>query len=389
MKITELKTYVVNAYRTNFVFVKLETDAGLSGVGEGTLEYKEGALLGALEDLRSYLIGQDPLRIEQHTHLLYRDSYWRSGAVLMSAISAVEQAMWDIAGKYYGAPVCALLGGPVREEIRLYANGWFAGAKTPLEFAAKAKEAVSGGVTALKWDPFGSAYLTLERKEFHRSMECVAAVRSAVGNDIDLLIEGHGRFTPETAARVAQALAPYEPMFFEEPVPPDNLDALAEVHRRSPVPIAAGERVYSLYQCREFLQKGCADFLQPDVSHCGGISAVRKMAVMAEPYYVSMAPHNPSGPVANAACLQLAGCMNNYSILEIMLTDVAWRKDLTDEEVKFHNGAIRIPQKPGLGLTLHEEACGQHPFQATALRHYRGDLTDIRPSGAKSTCYFT
>ena len=388
MKITEIKTFVANAYRTNFVFVKLYTDEGITGVGEGTLEYKEHALLGAVEDLKGYLLGTDPRRIEEHVFHMYRDSYWRTGPVLMSAISAVEMAMWDITGKYYGAPVHALLGGPVREEIELYANGWFAGARKPEEFAAKARAAVEKGVRALKWDPFGSAYLTLERREFAESIDCVAAVRDAVGGDVELLIEGHGRLNVETATRMARALAPYGPMFFEEPVPPDNLDALAEVHRRSPVPIAAGERIYSLAACREFLQKGCADFFQPDPSHCGGILAVKKMAAMAEPYYVSVAPHNPSGPVANAACLQLAGATINYAILEIMLTDVSWRRELTDEMVEFRAVKIHVPNRPGLGVELREEACRSHPFQPVYLRHYNGVLTDIRPEGKHTAYYF-
>lgn len=389
MKITDVKTFIVNVYRTNFVFVKLETDQGLSGVGEGTLEYKEHALAGAIEDLRDHLLGQDPRHIEKHVSMMYRDSYWRAGPVLMSAISAVEMAMWDILGKYHRAPVHALLGGRVRDEIKMYANGWFAGATRPEEFAAKAQAAVAKGVQALKWDPFGKAYLTMESREFAAAIDCVAAVRQAVGNNVDLLIEGHGRFNVETAVRAARALAPYDPLFFEEPVPPDGLDALAEVHRRSPVPIAAGERVYSLHQFHDFLRRGCADFCQPDVSHCGGILAVKKMAAMAEPCYVSMAPHNPSGPIANAACLQLAGCMTNYQILELMLTDVAWRKDLTDEAVEFHDGAIRIPARPGLGIELHEEACADHPFQPVYLRHYKGTLTDIRPIGADTVYYFS
>jgi len=388
LKITDIKTFVVNAYRTNFVFVKIFTDEGLTGVGEGTLEYKERALTGAIEDLKEYLIGKDPLRIEEHAYMMYRESYWRMGAVLMSAISALEMAMWDIKGKFYGAPVHALLGGPVRDRIRLYANGWFSGAKTVEEFAAKAKEAVAFGITALKWDPFGKAYLTMTNKEFETSINCVAAVREAVGKDVDLLIEGHGRLNPETAIRVARAIEPYSPMLYEEPVPPDNLDALAEVHRRSPVPIAAGERVYSIYQCREFLEKGCADIFQPDLSHCGGIGAIKKMAAMAEPYYISVAPHNPSGPISNAATLQIAGCTQNFRILEIMLSDVSWRKDITNEVVEYQDGEILIPQGPGLSIDLNEDACGEHPFKPVYLRHYKGTLTDIRPNGSANVCYF-
>lgn len=388
MKITDIKTFVVNAYRTNFVFVKMYTDESVTGVGEGTLEYKEQALVGAINDLKPYLIGQDPRQIEKHVYMMYRDSYWRTGAVLMSAISAVEIAMWDISGKAFGVPVSHLLGGPVRDSVRMYANAWFAGAKTPAEFAAKAKDAVARGVSALKWDPFGKAYLTMTNREFGAMLECVAAVREAAGDTTDLLIEGHGRLNVSTAIQVSKAIEPFHPMFLEEPVPPDNLDALAEVRAKSAVPIAAGERVYSQFAMREFLEKKCADFVQPDVSHAGGILALKKMAAMAENNYLCFAPHNPSGPVANAASLQLAANLNNFFILEIMLTDVAWRPELTNEEVVFDKGSIRIPQKPGLGIDINEAACLKHPYQPVQLRHYNGSLTDIRPAGAETIYYF-
>ncbi|MCK9356730.1 MAG: galactonate dehydratase [Dehalococcoidia bacterium] len=388
MKITDIKTFVVNAYRTNFVFVKMYTDEGVTGVGEGTLEYKEQALVGAINDLKPYLIGQDPRQIEKHVYMMYRDSYWRTGAVLMSAISAVEIAMWDISGKVFGVPVSHLLGGPVRDSVRMYANAWFAGAKTPAEFAAKAKDAVAKGVSALKWDPFGKAYLTMTNREFGAMLECVAAVREAAGDATDLLIEGHGRLNVSTAIQVSKAIERFHPMFLEEPVPPDNLDALAEVRAKSAVPIAAGERVYSQFAMREFLEKKCADFVQPDVSHAGGILALKKMAAMAENNYLCFAPHNPSGPVANAASLQLAANLNNFFILEIMLTDVAWRPELTNEEVVFDKGSIRIPQKPGLGIDINEAACLRHPYQPVQLRHYNGSLTDIRPAGAETIYYF-
>ncbi len=387
MKITKIHTYNVFTFRTNFVFVEVETDSGITGVGEGTLEYKEHALLGAIEDIKRVLIGRNPMEIEKIVTELYRDSYWRAGAVLQSAVSAVEMALWDIKGQYLKVPVYELLGGRVRERIRMYANGWFANARTPDEFAEAAVLAKEKGITALKWDPFGKAYMTLEKKELVRSMEIVEAVRSAVGNEMDLLIEGHGRFDIATGIRIANALKPFDPLFFEEPTPPDSLDAIAEVRRKSPVPIAAGERVYTLPQFKEFLDKGCADFAQPDVSHCGGISAVKKMASMAEACYVAMAPHNPSGPVANAATLQLAGCISNFRILEIMLTDVSWRRDLTDEEVIFQDGCIQIPNKPGLGVKIKQEGCLAHPFEPVNLRHYDGTLTDIRPAG-ETCCYF-
>lgn len=387
MKISDIKTFNVFAFRTNFVFVKIETDAGISGIGEGTLEYKENALLGAIEDIRRVLIGRDPRQVELLCHELYRDSYWRVGPVLMSAISAVDMALWDIKAKCAKVPVYEMLGGKVRDSVRMYANVWFSGARTAEEFAEAAKKAVSLGMTALKWDPFGKAYQYMENKDFYRAMEIVEAVRAAVGREVDLLIEGHGRFDIATGIRIANALKPFEPYFFEEPTPPDCLDALAEVRRKSPVPIAAGERLYSTMQLRSFLEKGCADFVQPDVSHCGGISAVKKMAAMAEPYYVAVAPHNPSGPVANAATLHIAASTPGFRILEICMTDVSWRSELTNERVVFNKGEIMMPEGIGLGLELNEECCAKYPYQPIDLRHYKGTLTDVRPADKTST-YF-
>ena len=387
MKITDIKTFNVFTFRTNFVFVKIETDAGISGIGEGTLEYKEHALLGAIEDIKRVLIGQDPRQVERICHELYRDSYWRVGPVLQSAISAVNMAMWDIKAKACNVPVYEMLGGKVRDSIRMYANVWFSGAKTPDEFAAAAVAAKEKGVTALKWDPFGKAYMYMDNKDLSYSLSIIEAVRGAVGNDVDLLIEGHGRFNIATGIHIANELKQFNPMFFEEPTPPDSFDAIAEVRRKSPVAIAAGERVYSLTQFREFLDKGCADFAQPDMSHCGGISAVMKMAAMAEPHYVAIAPHNPSGPVANACALHLAAAIPGFRILEICLTDVSWRKELTNERVVFDKGSILIPEGVGLGLELNEENCLKYPFQPVDLRHYKGTLTNVRPENQSGT-YF-
>jgi galactonate dehydratase len=388
MKITDIKTFLVDSYRTNFTFVKVFTDEGITGVGEGTLEYKERTVAAAVEDCRDYLIGKNPLEVEKHSFMLYRESYWRVGPVLQSALSAIETALWDIVGKYHNMPIMELFGGPVREEIKFYANAWFVGAKKPDEFAGFAKKAVARGVKALKWDPFGQSYLTMEPVDFHQAIDCVAAVREAVGQNVDLLIEGHGRFDIATALQSARAIEPYNPMFFEEPVPPDNFEALAQVRRKSPVPIAAGERIYSLQTFADFLSKECVDIAQPDLSHCGGIGAAKKMAAMCEASYVGFAPHNPCGPVSNAATLQIAGCTTNFRILEITMTDVTWRPELTNEEVVFHEGNIVLPRKPGLGLEINEEACLKHPYRQVALRHYNGNLTNIRPPDAAAT-YFT
>ena len=193
MKITDIKTFVVDCFRTNWAFVKVYTDEGIDGVGEATLEYKEKSLVGAVEHIKDVLVGKDPTNIERIAHDLYRDSYWRCGPVLMSALSAVETALWDILGKSLGVPVYKLLGGKTVDKVRIYVNGWFAGAKTPEEFGEKARVAVQRGVTAMKWDPFGKNYLEISNKELDVALRCVAAVREAVGSEVDLLIEGHGR----------------------------------------------------------------------------------------------------------------------------------------------------------------------------------------------------
>ncbi len=386
MKVTDVKTFAVDCFRTNWVFIKIYTDEGIDGVGEATLEYKEKALFGAVEHIREYLTGKDPRDIEKHWHAIYRDAYWRGGAVLMSALSAVETALWDILGKSLGVPVYRLMGGRVNDKVRIYVNGWFAGAKTPSEFAEKAKIAVKRGVTAMKWDPFGKSYLEISNKELSEAMECVSAVRAAVGNDVDLLIEGHGRFNIPTGIKIAKELEQFRPMFFEEPVPPDNLDALKAVRDKSPVAIAAGERLYTRWDYKRMFDLTAADYIQPDISHAGGIMELKKIAAEAECRYIPFAPHNPSGPIANAATLQLAASCPNFSILEIMYSDVEWRRSITNESLEYENGFIKIPDKPGLGIEINEEECLKHPYKTHTLRHYTGALTDIRPE--KTEFYF-
>jgi len=383
MKITDIRTFVVDCFRTNWAFVKVYTDEGISGVGEATLEYKEKSLVGAVEHIKDVLVGQDPANIEKIAHDLYRDSYWRSGPVLMSALSAVEMALWDIKGKALGVPVYQLLGGKCHEKVRIYVNGWFAGAKTPEEFGEKAKIAVQRGVTAMKWDPFGKSYLEISNKDLDTALRCIAAVREAAGPGVDLLIEGHGRFNVPTGIKIAQELAQFKPMWFEEPTPPDNLEALKAVRDKSPVAISAGERLYNLREYKDLFEMRAADYIQPDISHAGGLMELKKIAAVAEAYYIPFAPHNPSGPVANAASLQLAACCNNFAILEIMYSDVPWRADVTNENLRYEDGYMYIPDKPGLGIEIDEEACLAHPYQPHTLRHYTGALTDIRPPESK------
>jgi galactonate dehydratase len=384
MKIVDVKTFVVDCYRTNFVFVKLYTDEGITGVGEATLEYKEHAVTGAVEDLKRYLLGKNPLDIEAHYHNMYRDAYWRGGPVLMSAISAVEMAMWDINGKSLNVPVYRLIGGKYNDKVKVYANGWFAGATQPEQFASKAKEAVLRGFKGLKWDPFGKAYMTISNEELETALACIGAVRDAVGSNVDLFIEGHGRFNVPTAIEVAKEIACFKPVWFEEPIPPDNIDAMVQVRKKSPVALAGGERLFTRYEFRDVLEKRALDYIQPDISHSGGLMESRKIASMAEAYYIPFAPHNPSGPVANAATLQLAACTPNFFYLEIMATDVAWRQEITDEQLQFTDGFMHIPDKPGLGIELNEDAALKFPYKPHDLRHYTGQLTNIRPPESKA-----
>lgn len=383
MKITGIKTFLCNAYRTNWVFVKVLTDVpGLYGVGEATLEYRELTVVEACKELERDLKGRDPRDIEAIWHDSYRDAYWRGGPVLSSAISAIDMALWDISGKDLGVPVYRLLGGKLRDKVPCYANGWFVGAKTPDQFAEKAREAIVGGFRAIKWDPFGSAYRTLEAGQFREAMECVQKVREATRGHGDVIIEGHGRFDLPTALRIAHALEGLDILWLEEPIMPDTMEALAELKRRTKVPIAFGERLYTRWQFRSLLESRAADYIQPDVSHAGGITELKKIAALAETHYIPICPHNPSGPVANAATLQLAACLPSFYLLETMASDVPWRRDVCVEDVRLSDGLMSIPTGPGLGVDICEEAIAQHPYQPTALRHYRGTLVDIRPPDA-------
>ena len=383
MKIAGLKTFVVDAFRANYVFVKIVTDSGLHGVGEGTVEHRERAVAAAIEEFWPALEGQDPFATELLVEQMSRGSYWRTGVIIRSAIAAIEAALLDIKGKALGVPVYELIGGRHRDRVPVYGNAWFTGAKTAEEFAAKARTAVAEGWRALKWDPFGTAYLRLERGERNRALGIVAAVREAVGPDIELMIEGHGRFDVPTAISLAQEMAPFRPYWFEEPIPPESVAALADVRAKSPIPIATGERFYEVQRFSELIEARAADYLQPDVSHVGGLGEAKRIAAMAHARYLPICPHNPLGPIANAMTLHLAAATQNFAWLETMVTDVPWRSHVVRESVVIEGGAMLIPEGPGLGVDIDEEACAAHPPKTYSLRHYGGTLTNIRPLDAK------
>ena len=382
MKVTAIKTFICNAFRTNFVFVKVETDSGLYGWGEATLEYKELTIQAAIHDLESYLIGKDPHNIEAFRHDCYRDAYWRGGPVLMSALAGVEMALWDIKGKALGVPCYQLLGGKVRDAVPSYVNGWFSPAKTPDEFAEKAKEVAAKKFLGCKWDPFGKAWQQISKHDLNSAMECIAKVAGVVGEDVQLLIEGHGRFDIPTAVKIGRRLEEFDIFWFEEPIPPDDKEGMKQVKDRVRVSIAAGERLYNRYEYRQFFELGCSDYIQPDISHAGGLFEMRMLGAEAEARHIGFCPHNPSGPVANAATLQLAACVPNFVMLEMMMTDVPYRAEICDEDLTVKAGKMVIPERPGLGIDLNEAELLKHPYIRTELRHYRGDLTNIRPVDA-------
>ena len=367
MKITDIKTFAVSAHVDNWVFCKIYTDEGVTGLGECSVEGREQTVMAAVGELKPYLVGKDPFDTELHFYRMYRDAYWGSGAILSGALSAVDCALWDIKGKALGLPVHKLLGGKVRDKIRVYANRWFFGCNTPDALAKRAAETVEAGYTALKWDPFGQAEAEIGKSELKTALEEIKAVRGAVGNEVDILIEGHGRFNAHTAINIAREIAEYRPMFFEEPVMPENLDQLAEVHQKSPVPIAAGERFYSKYDFNGAISKNCIDYAQPDIRIAGGITETKKIAALAEANFVQIAPHNIHGQVGTAHTLQLVASIPNACILEYSVEHIPHKSEIFDRVIKAEAGYIKIPDEPGIGLELFEEHLHKYPHRPMSM----------------------
>jgi galactonate dehydratase len=374
MRIVQQKIFVANVSRTNFVFVKLYTDEGYEGVGEATLEWKTKTIVSALEELERVLIGRNPFEVDAIIEQLHRDSYWRTGAVFRTALGAIEAALLDIKGKALGVPVFELLGGKYRDRVECYANHWFFGAVTPDQYAENARKAVAMGYRALKWDPFDVADLEMSRKQRRQTIDIVAAVRDAVGPDVDLMLDVHGRLNVPTAIAMCRELAPYNLRWIEEPTPPESIDALVDVREKSPVPIAAGERWYEPGKFLEALSKKAVDILQPDVSHAGGLGETKRISHMAHHHLIPVAPHNPVGPVMNAMTLHMSVAIPNFSIFETVSVDVPWRKELVRETLQFEDGAILAPTAPGLGVELIEEACGRYPYAPYNVPLFDGSM---------------
>jgi len=371
MKITNVTPMTMGTAWRNITFVKVETDEGLVGVADSRVINRTEAVIGYLkESVPRYVLGSDPFYIEQIVHRMYIEDYGRAGALVMTGIALIEIACWDIVGQALGQPVYRLLGGAVRDKIKAYANGWYTVERTPEEFHAAAQRVVARGYRALKFDPFGAGFYEMERAEKIKVIGLVEAVRDAVGPEVDILIEMHGRFNPVTAIEFARELDPFRPSWLEEPVPPENLAALKKVADAvAPlgVPIATGERIHTLFDYRELFELQAADIIQTDITHFGGILNTKKVAAWANNYYMLIAPHNVGGPVSTAAALHLAASTPNFKIQEYFNDFAeAFVKDAATGLPEVVDGYFALPEGPGLGLKLNEEVIAAHP--------QRGDL---------------
>lgn len=368
MKIVQLETFLTNAGLRNYLFVRLTTDTGLTGLGEATLEWQEKTVETLLHEwVEHRILDADPFDVEKVIGGMVRDQY-QNGSTVMTAISSVEVAMWDIIGKSCGQPVYKLLGGRAHDRLFSYANGWYGGLRTPAEYANASREVVARGYRGMKFDPFGTAWKEMTRPQMDLAEDIVAAVREAVGDEVELMIEVHGRLSVGCAIEMGRRFAPYRPAWYEEPVTQNSLTLLKEVKEQLPFPIAAGERLYTLHDFYQLTQMRAADVVQMDPSHCGGLLASKKIAAMAEVQDIRVSPHCSIGPVALCAALHFDWATPNVMIQENFAEyDVPWRNDLVYGWNPIEHGEFRLPEKPGLGIELHVDACREHPYQYHAF----------------------
>lgn len=366
--IVEVKPFIVSLCHGNMVIVRIRSADGVEGYGEGTLPHKARAIVGAVEHFAEYLVGKDDSQIERHWQVLYRNNFHRGGVVQSTAQSAIDQALWDIAGKRVGLPVWQLLGGAVRDRIWMYSHPL---GKNTGELVERSLALVEEGYRALKLQVTGSPEPVRDAKAARLTYESVAAVRDAVGPDVALMIDAHGKQTPHVALEIANAIAPLDILFFEEPVPPRNVDALLTVTRSSPIPLATGEREYNRWDFREIIEKQAAAVLQPDLGHAGGISETRRIAAAAETYFMQMAPHNPRGPIVTLASLHIAACTPNFLIQEsaIQARDAEIWNEMLVEPLVIEEGYAALPKAPGLGIRFDESLAERFPFKPRDVGH--------------------
>lgn len=355
MKITRLQVIHV---LPRWSFLKIHTDEGLTGLGEAIVEGRSRTVEMAVKELEPVLVGEDPLRIEHLWQLMYRGTFYRGGPILTSAISGIEQALWDILGKKVGVPVSQLLGGMVRDRIRVY--GHIGGANVE-KLYEQAEQARNDGYTIVKTAIDDKARFMEPPQWVSQQVERMEAVRSALGDEIDLAIDFHGRVSPSLAIRLAKELERFHPVFIEEPCLPENVDALVQISQSTSIPIASGERLFTRWGFRELLEKRAIAVIQPDLAHCGGIYEAKKIAAMAETYFVAMAPHNPLGPINLAASLNLAATIPNFLAQEQVTVGEGYLK----VPFKIKQGYIDVPQEPGLGIELNEVEVAKHEYDGT------------------------
>lgn len=381
MKITKFETFIVPP---RWLFLKIETDEGIVGWGEPVVEGRASTVKAAVEELSEYLIGKDPLRIEDHWQTMYRAGFYRGGPILMSAIAGIDQALWDIKGKYHNAPISELMGGAARDSVRVYS--WIGGDR-PSDVGKAAKEAVEAGFTAVKMNGTEELQYIDSYQKIDEAVERIAAVREAVGKYVGIGIDFHGRVHKPMAKILAKELEPFRPMFIEEPVLPENNEALREIARATNIPIATGERMFSKWDFKKLLEDGYVDIIQPDLSHAGGITECKKIFAMAEAYDVAVAPHCPLGPIALASCLQVDATSHNVFIQEQSL-GIHYNKGsdlldyLNDPKVfEYKDGYVDMLTGPGLGISINEDFVRKqaeigHNWKNPVWRHKDGSIAE-------------
>lgn len=380
MKITGIETLTFNSRhhnaKRNWLLVKVLTDEpGLYGLGEGSILGQEALVVALLKEWsEQYLTGKDPLDSEVHWTRLHNDYLVRGGRVAGTALSAIDIALWDLKGKILGQPVYKLLGGAHSRRIRVYANGWYTNPGSPEQNAEEARKVVAMGYTAMKFDPFAQDnFFNISLSEAQIAEDRVAAVREAVGPSVDILVEVHAKFNVATAVQLGKRLEKYRPLFYEEPVSQENVNEMAQVRRQVVIPIATGERLYGKFPFMQLIMAEAVDVLQPDICNAGGITELKKIAAIAEAQHLSMAPHNTNSSVGTMACFHLDATMQNFLIQEYHAEFYEPHYfEVVEGLPRQKNGYVEISDRPGLGLTLHEELLKRHPFQPLGAPRKRG-----------------
>jgi len=369
VKITKIETFKYWIDWCNWLLVKVSTDEGLYGWGEGSLHGAIQSVETAVHEIGAGLIGKDPSGVGRHWQSMYHGWRWRGGPTLSSAMAALDIALWDIEGKRLGVPVYRLLGGPYRDRLRAYASHWLREAATPEQAYDGAKRAVEAGFSAFKWSPFRLASLHAnEAAAIRHATELMAAAREAAGPDVEIFCECSEFLSPRSAVIAAKALEPYRPGWFEEPIPFENVAAMVQLQRQLPVPIATGERLLSRWEFTDLIHQGGCKIIQPDLMHAAGITEVLKIASLADTYYIPVAPHNPGGPICTLAAMHLSAAIPNFFILEQMETERSLRDKLCTNPVRCVDGYFELPTAPGLGTDLRLEVLEEYAFKPQPLR---------------------